>query len=275
MLCRFVISTLAVSFAASIFVSVGIAEDNDGDKPRVNEKRVVELAEMIKSKPNDAANYRLRAFEYAMDHVWDKAAADFVQVAKLRGGNSHIGQQIAVFLVLADDKKTHETICTEMFEGFSQSNDRGDLERTAKICTLMRKAVGKLEKLLEISKRSVELGKNRDYACHHYRTLALVLYRMEKYDQAIETVRAGDNADAAARFQIPNVIVCNRAIEAMCLIRGGKVDEAKDVLAKATPVLTERFKNQSLIYQGAFWHDWLVARVLHDEAQQLVEKPPK
>ena len=267
------VSLLVVSFIGTMSLGVSIAEDKDDDKPRVNEERVAELTELIESKPNEAAGYRLRAFEYARGHAWDKAAADFVKVASLREGNSQIGQQIGVFLVLAGDKKTHETLCKEMLEGFSESTDRGDLERTAKMCTLMAEPVGKLEEVLEIPKRSVELGKNRDFACHHYRTLALVLYRMKKYDTAIETVHAGDKANAAARFQIPSVVVCNRAIEAMCLLRGGKADEAKKALAKATPTLNEKFKDPTALYKGEFWHDWLTAKILHDEAQQLSAKP--
>jgi tetratricopeptide (TPR) repeat protein len=273
-----VISTLLVSFASLMFVGVAIAADKDDNdkadqKPQVNEERIVELTALIAAKPNDPAGYRMRAYEYARGHAWDKAAADFVDIVVLRGVNSQIGQQIGVFLVLAGDTKTHESLCKEMLEAYSDSNDLGNLERTAKLCVLMPKPVGQLEKLLELSKRSVELSKKRDFASHHHRTLGLVLYRMKKYDEAIEAVHAADKVDAASRFQIPSVIVCNRAIEAMCLFRLEQPDKAKKALAKATPVLTEKLKDQTALYEGNFWHDWLIAKALHDEAQRLIAKP--
>ncbi|MBT6154078.1 MAG: hypothetical protein HOL01_09790 [Planctomycetaceae bacterium] len=273
MLRRFLISMWLFSFASLMFVSVAHADNKAEKKPKLNEERILELTALIQAKPNDPAGYRMRAFQYARGHAWDKAAADFVKLASLRQGNSQIGQQIGVFLVLGGDTKTHEALCKEMLEGYSDSNDLGNLERTAKLCTLMPKPVGKLEKHLELAKRSVDLSKGRDFASHHHRTLGLVLYRMKKYDEAIDAIRAADKVDAAARFQIPSVIVCNRAIESMCLIRLGKLNEAKNVLAKATPVLTEKLKNQTALYGGNFWHDWLIAKILHDEAQQLVAKP--
>ena len=277
MLYRSVISMLVVSFASLLFIGVARADDKAekkaDDKPQLNEERIVELTAVIQAKPNDPAGYRMRAFEYARGHVWDKAAADFVDIVVLSGVNSQIGQQIGVFLVLAGDTKTHESLCKEMLEAYSDSGDLGNLERTAKLCTLLPKPVGKLETLLELSKKSVALSKGRDFASHHHRTLGLVLYRMKKYDEAIEAVHTGDKVDAAARFQIPSVIVCNRAIEAMCLKRLGKLDEAKQTLAKATPILTEEFKDQAALYAGNYWHDCLIAKALHDEARRLVAQP--
>lgn len=273
MRCQILLPMIAAFSILSTNVST--AEDKAENKPSINKERIDELTKKIEANPKDDEAFRLRAFEYAKGHAWDKAVIDYMQIAKIQGGNSQIGQQIGVLLVLADDKKTHKTLCEEMIKGFKDSESRGDLERTAKICALFPEPVGKLEDLLKMSRKSVEMGKNRDFACHHYRTLALILYRMKKYDEALEAIESADEADAKARFQIPNVIVSNRAIEAMCWIQTGKHDKAKTILAKATSMLTEKFKAPTPIYQDQYWHDWLVAKVLHDEAQELLANAKK
>ena len=282
MLPRTLITMLAVSFAGSFLVTVGTAQDADvpkkpiqdispaKDKPPVNEQRVAELTALIRDQPDKADGYRMRAFEYARGEDWDKAAADFLHIAQLEKGGSQLAQKIGVFLVLGQDKKTHKQLCKEMLEVFSRTNKPGDWERTAKICTLMPEPPGDLEKLLKLSKQSVEFMKDDSFAVHHLRTLALVLLRMKKYDEAIDAVRRGDEVNDAANWKMPNVIICNRAIEAMCLAQRGKRDEAKKVLAKATPKLEKQFQHQTLLYQDEFWHDWLIAKVLHDEAQELL-----
>jgi tetratricopeptide (TPR) repeat protein len=193
----------------------------------------------------------------------------------LRGGNSQIAQQIGIFLALGKDTKLHQTLCKEMTAAFAKNKNAGDLERTVKICTLTAKPVGKLDDLLKLSEQSVALGKENEFAAHHYHTLALVHVRMKQYDKALEAVRLADKAEDDSRLQLPDVLICNRAIEAMCLVATEKTDEAKKALAKATPVLTKKLSNQTILYRGDYWHDWLTAKVLHDEALGVVMKAGK
>ena len=72
------ISLLAIALGCLSYTIIGRAEDKAADKPAVNKERVDELTERIKAMPDEAVNYRLRAFEYAQGHAWDKAAADYL-----------------------------------------------------------------------------------------------------------------------------------------------------------------------------------------------------
>lgn len=245
---------------------------DEPERPKVDQQRVAELTKAILDNPFEPKNYRLRALQYARVEAWDRAAADFRKVVELNPVKSQTWQQAAALIVLSEDADAYERHAAKMLERFGASDNQGDLERTPKVCCLAPRPVGELAKLQKLAEAAVEASGDSYFSAYHPRTLALVYYRRKQYAQALVAIEKSDrlNLEFDER-KFGDIEVSNRAIEAMCLVRRGKLKEAEAMLAKAAPILADRFDDPDELYEDEFWHDWLIAKILHDEAQRLVK----
>lgn len=241
------------------------------EAPQVDQQRIAELTEQILAKPFETKYYRLRALEYAHGEDWKLAAADMRKFVEIKPGNSQAWQQAVTLIVLAEDVESYEKHCEKMLERFGGSELQGDLERMPKVCCLAPRPVGDMEKLQSLAEASVAAAAGNHWSAYHSRTLALVHYRRKQYAQALDTIIKSDrlNFDFAER-KFDDIEVSNRAMEAMCLMRRGKLDDAKPLLAESTKILDRQFADLDALYEDEYWHDWLVAKILHDQAQQLL-----
>lgn len=256
-------------------VKLDAEQDAKSDHPKVDEEKIAEWTAKIQANPNNADNYKKRGVEYAKGHAWKKAATDFVQFAKTKGGNSYIGQQVGVLVLMAEDQETYKVLCDEMLTGYKETDNVFHLERTAKLCTMTTKPMGDVKKLLTMAEKSLDDAKKFKYAAHHYRTLALVQYRAEKYDDALKTVREGIARDGRAKFKIPAAVTGMQIIEGMCLRQQGKTEDAKTSLSKAKKELDKVFKDETKMFETTIWHGWLFNQMLYKEADELLKKPTK
>ena len=63
----------------------------------------------------------------------------------------------------------------------------------------------------------------------------------------------------------------DQTVEAMCLYRLGKTDEARQVLAEAGRLLDEKGPKLESGDLGEVWPDWLCCRILRREAAALID----
>ena len=242
---------------------------------KVDAQRVAELTALILAKPFEQKNYRLRAIEYAKGEAWGEAATDYRKIVELNPAQSQLWQQAATLVVLAEDADAYKQICDKMLERFGRSDNQGDLERTPKVCCLAPQVIGELDqhiKMAEAAVKAVEASERTYWAPYHHRSQALVYYRRKEYAQALEALRKSDRLNLEFdEHRFGDIEVSNRALEAMCLIRRGNLEGGAKMLEKAKPILEAKMADVDEFYEDEFWHDWLIAKVLHDEAQKLVE----
>lgn len=272
-----ILSKVLLSTGLTLVACIGaVAQEANDDaspkqnKPQVNQQRVADLTELILAQPHNEKGYRLRALEYARGAAWGPAAADWRKLIEFAPDDSQRCQQTGVLIVMSQDVKSYQKHCRMMTERFADSSDPGDLERTVKMCTLAPMPQGDLEELTKMAERSVELSKGRNSALHHARTLALVHYRNRKYAQALAAVAQSDKRAADSTWTRGHVLASNRAIEALCKARRGNTEDAEKALAAAGEILDKKFAHAELVYTDRYWHDWLIANILRDEARQLL-----
>jgi tetratricopeptide (TPR) repeat protein len=102
-------------------------------------------------------------------------------------------------------------------------------------------------------------------------SLALVEYRSGHYDQAAEWCRQCLNY---SEYIAPRTATA-QIILAMSDQHLGKMQDARSMLAQAQSTIENKFKNEldrGTPVQG-FWFDWVFARILLKEAEQLIDVP--
>lgn len=243
------------------------------DNPKLNKARIAELTAKIKSDEYNSGNYFYRGLEYVKGEAWKQAAADFVEIPKLKDGNSQLGQQIGILLALSGDKDSLEILAKEMTRVYGKDGRGDERERTAKVCVLTSNVTGDIKEIEKMAAWALEHNLENEWVLHYYRTMALVQYRAKKYDEALKTLQSGEARDPGEIKMLDDVLMCNRAIEAMCLHQLKKTDEAKKVLAKAQTDLSQYYTDEEKVYSTGFWHDWLSAKLLQKEADALINKP--
>ena len=62
----------------------------------------------------------------------------------------------------------------------------------------------------------------------------------------------------------------NRLIEAMCHTRRGDREKAQAAFDNADKLLRQTLANVEFVHDTYFWHDWLICKILYDEARSVL-----
>jgi hypothetical protein len=199
----------------------------------------------------------------------DKSDAESVSIHFVAAGAA---------VVNANDMEHYEELRHMAAERFSGSRDPVVADEVVKTCLILPPDAGllvKLEPLIQSIERNVpwerqDLGHE---VMEAWQTLSLTMsyYRKGNLSETEKWARRciahpnpGGSRCATAR-----------ALLAMALHRGARVDEARAELELARAAVGEYFREPSRIETGwterGFWFDWLIARVLVKEAAGLIE----
>jgi serine/threonine protein kinase len=233
-----------------------------------------------------AADYRALGEWHALRQEWPKAAEWFgalLKVNQLEHWDIATLDYLACGAVLAEsgDRRRFEDFRDEAILRFKGADIQAAAERIIKI-SLLQPADGKvlaaLAPLTEVAARPfarADEGPEIIAFREAWRAISLALleYRSGRYAKAIEWCRSS----LACRQDIPVRTGTAHLILAMSLERGGKHEAALSELEQARKIIESGFDTG--LKQGRWdrglWFDWVFARVLLQQAKELLEAPPE
>jgi hypothetical protein len=245
----------------------------------VREKKLADadaLLEQIHTPPQRPSFDAISAFRavgewLAIQQKWQEAAVRYAMVMCLDQLDiwSEVGldyQAYAVLLVEAGDFPAYAQFCRTAAARYAEEKNGDAACRILKSC-LLRPPDANLVAALRPLASTVE----RWFATHPDNDWAAIPASLWSY-------RCGDYKTAADRAFARGVqpddsaaTATNRAILAMALFHEGKIEEAKQNLARARKIVETGFATR-LGTTGSLgsWYDWLFARILLREAESTI-----
>lgn len=209
------------------------------------------------------------ASEYGRSGLWKKAAELFVRAAEAHPEQSRYWMRAGVALLLADDRKAYEKWVQKMIEQFEgEKEDYCAVERVAKMCVLSTKLIGKREYVEALADQSVRDSDENPWHQYFPSTQAIVRYRLGKYPGAMAAAYHSNLINEKANSK--DVTAINNAVLALCHIKRGDRAEARALLSQANRAMNEAFSDPDLVRIPGFWHDWMIAKLLYEEAVALL-----
>jgi tetratricopeptide (TPR) repeat protein len=271
-------------FVASVAISQEkppIAEESASLSPvnlprgELDAERIASLTKAIEAIAEQKLQAKLltmRAKQYMRAQDWNKAAADYRKAADIQPQNSMHWMRGAILLRLAKNRMHYDQLANEMLKHFKDTTNTYQAERTAKMCWLPVPPVDERELAEKLAELAVA-RRTRDWGEYYPSTRALGYYRYKQFDNALKAIAESDRLNAARRKKQVDLDTINRIVEAMCLARLGHNKDAVAKLNAAGDVLQKNVADAEVLYGGDFWNDWLLAKVLHDEARTLLLTP--
>lgn len=242
---------------------------------RLDEETVAALTQRIEAS-NDANQagslYEDRANEYGRAGKWFEAAADFRKAAQADPFHSHYWMRGGVALLLAENPMAYQDLIDNMLKQFADAESASpyDRERVAKMCVLSKRKIGKQEEVERMIDKAVSDTEGSSWAEYFPSTQAIVRYRYGKYKAALESIAESDRINDRAGSD--DVTAINRAVEALCRAKLGETEQARAALLEANQRLREALAERDLVRDSGYWHDWMIAKLLHDEADALLKE---
>ena len=245
---------------------------SDLDNARI--EALDEAVEAAQRPQQKVAILKQRAVVYMRAQQWSQAARAYEQAANLQPEHSGYWMRAAVLLHMAKNAMLYDQYAQQMLDQFKATSNPYDGERTAKICWLPKQPVEKRELAEKLSDLSLKEGW-RPWGQFFHSTRALGHYRYEEYDEALEALAESNRLNATKSRPRDDLVAINHGLEALCLARLDRIDDAQAALAKANKAIREAVKHPDLLYTTNYWHDWLIAKLMHEEARELIAKATK
>ncbi len=238
-------------------------------KAELDAQRVAALTkeyEAANDKKRKAVILEERARQYMRAQKWEHAANDFQIAAGLQPSDTMLWMRGAVLWRQSGNRMKYERHAANMLARFKGATSPYDGERTAKVCWLPTAPLKTREVAERLSDRSVNQRK-RAWGQYFVSTRALGHLRYGQYNEALELLAVSDRINASRAQPQVDLDAINRSIEAACLAKLGRSREAAGPLNKAAGALRAALKDADALYTNSFWNDWLIAKMLHDEAR--------
>jgi|GEM_PF-860572 len=228
------------------------------------------LTTAIQDNPEDMGKRWQRGEWYARHWRWKEAAADFTMALERQPTEEQWWWlHAAPALVAASDHEGYHRFCRKMLQRFSETKDLNKIETTAKVCLLLPASAQQTERACELADQ-VLIGGKRDSPAHYsIFCQGLANYRRRNYRAAI----AGLGPLVSQTYYVPDLTTACHLVLAMAHHRRGEAKAAREHLARGVKLL-DQFLSESTLFpavEGSYSHDWLIAWLLHREAQALIE----
>lgn len=211
-----------------------------------------------------------RASEYGRSGLWQDAANDFRSAAEADPNESRYWMRHGVALLLARNVMQYGPWVEEMTRQFEGTDDHYAIERVAKMCVLSKIPVGGKDDVLNLADLSVRRSQGKSWSEYFPSTQAIARYRFEDYKGAMEAALISDRINQESHSD--DVTAINRAVVALCHIKQGNQEEAQKLLKQVNAQLREIFADSELVRTPGYWHDWMIAKILYDEAIESFSK---
>ncbi len=247
------------------------------------EVRLKKLTADIEGDPEDRGKRWQRGEWYARRARWKAAAADFKIALEREPSPTDMNWlHVAPALVAAGDREGYERLCGQMRKEIRDPQDAFTAERTAKTQLLLPRADEDTQWAGRLADRAVEVGKNNPWAPYFIFCKGLADYRRgdfaapaKELDALLTQIASKEGLNSPSRLVVSreDLSVCCRAVLAMALFRRGEAKAAQTHLAEGAKLLRQHIPDLTWfpVSTGQYHHDWLIAWLLHREAQSLIE----
>jgi hypothetical protein len=193
---------------------------------------------------------------------WKEAAADAATLMHYEPQNYYWSYNLAALSAISHDRSAYEQLCRRIPTAFAETTNPYIAQRIAEGCVLLPNSGADLQLVDRLATRALSLG-NRDEIGYFQPCKALSEYREGRFLEAAEWAeKALTNSVVFARAK-------GYAVLALAQWRLEQKDAARATLTEGNKLAPDISSNQA-IDLGDKWIDWLVARVLLDEAAELV-----
>jgi len=171
---------------------------------------------------------------------------------------------VAALLVMTHDRPAYEQLCQRIPFIFAGTTNPYIAQRIAVGCLLLPNSGADLQLVDRLATRAVTLGNGDGGGIGYFQACkALSEYREGSFPEAVEWAeKALKNSKVFARAK-------GCAVLAMAQWRLGLKDAARATLSEGNKLAQDISSNQS-VDLGDGWINWLVARILLDEATELI-----
>jgi tetratricopeptide (TPR) repeat protein len=175
------------------------------------------------------------------------------------------GYRRAALRLALSDQDGYRAECERLLERFGDTADPFVAERTAKACLLSSQPVGDPRRLLHLTEIAANV---ENPLCWFLLAKGLAQYRLGEFTPSIESVEAGlklfHGYDTCADATLLAILAMNHH-------RLGHSREASEAMQQALHALQEQERVDPNDTPGKNWHDWLMCRLLVDEAEDLLQ----
>lgn len=219
--------------------------------------------------------FKNRARQHASAGDWKKASADLRRALQREPGQLNGYQQAAVAMLLGGDRMIYQQMVEQFLEAQKKSDNIFSTEKRAKLCVLTTTPVGKQEDVEAWVEAAAAESEGRDWAPYFTATQAFAYYRYEKFEEALKAVEETDRRHAIRGGANKVLYAKTRLIEALCRAKMGDLEAAQAAFKKADDILRSRLANPDLVLNDGNWHDWMFAKIMHDEACDVLNEAGK
>jgi hypothetical protein len=206
------------------------------------------------------------AHAHARASRWAEARKGFERTIALHPEDHFSRYMLAVLLAHLDDREAYHAQCHEMLARYANTRVPEVMERTAKSCLLLSVEGADIAAATRLADKSVTFTSNQ-YIDFFQFVQGLAQYRGGDYLAADATLSELEKSEGKNYVAVARVCVL-----AMAQQRLGKTQEAKASLALADTRVKEILPTVDAVDLGKSWNDVLIARMLFNEARELIEK---
>jgi tetratricopeptide (TPR) repeat protein len=195
---------------------------------------------------------------------WKEAAADAATLMQFQPTEYYWSYNVATLLVVTHDQSAYEQLCRRIPPMFAETTNPYIAQRIAEGCLLLPNSGADLELVGRLATRAVTLGNGDSGGIGYFQSCkALSKYREGSFPEAVElSEKALKSSEDFARAK-----AC--AVLAMTQWRLGLKDAARATLGEGNKLAQAISSNQT-VDLGDGWINWLVARILLNEATELI-----
>ncbi len=194
---------------------------------------------------------------------WKEAAADAATLMRYEPAEYYWAYSVATLLAISHDRPAYEQLCRSLATPFAETTNPYIAQRIALSCLLLPNSGADPQIVEQLATRALTLG-NGDGAIGYFQACkALSDYREGLFAEAVEWAEKPlKSSDAFARAQASAVL-------SMAQWRLGQKEQARGTLSQGNKLAPE-ISSARDVDLGDGWSNWLLARILLDEAGQLI-----
>jgi serine/threonine-protein kinase len=248
-------------------------------RPAVSPQRTRILDEIVRSddlvarvarlRPKDSQLWLASSHYQAARRQWAKVATALAKVVELDPTDHLNWYWLAPTYLELGNKEGYRRVCREMLDRFGKSDGPDIAMRIAMTCSLAPDAGVDRAQVLKLADSALAADGHPLLKWFHL-VRGMADYRQGEFAKAVDRLRLSlsPGAEVAYRDGIAYLFL------AMAQQKLGRIEEARESMAKARVVAEEKFpkvdRGQLL---GSSWSDWVRFQVIRREAEELV-KPP-
>ena len=195
---------------------------------------------------------------------WAEALADATTLMQYQPTDYYWSYNVAALLVMAHNRPDYGQLCHRIPTTFAETTNPYIAQRIAEGCLLLPNSGADLQLVDRLATRAVTLGNGDGGGIGYFQACkALSEYRKGSFPGAVEWAeKALKNSEVFARAK-------GCAVLAMAQWRLGLKDAARATLSEGNKLAQDMSSNQA-VDLGDGWINWLVARILLNEATELI-----